>query len=131
SGMAHREAPLHLHGLYALRLGKKTRVTLSAGPSIFNTTQDLLKSVEFTILPGFTSLRFDNAITVREQRTVAGFNVGANFTWTVASRVGVGTIIRYSRAHLTLDPGTTTALARGIESHPGGLHVGGGLRLLL
>ncbi len=128
--LRHREFALHIQALYALGLGNRTRLILSGGPSIFNTTQDLLRSVDVTILPGFRSLELNDPITKRVQKTVAGWNVGANVTWTVAGHIALGTVTRYARGNLTLDPGATSSLNREVRTHAGGLHIGAGIRLL-
>ena len=77
-----------------------------------------------------TSLKFDQALITEVNKTVVGFNVSADITWTLASHLGVGTVTRYSRAKLTLDPGAESAVSRAIELHAGGLQIGGGIRLL-
>jgi hypothetical protein len=128
--LTRNEVSLHVQALYARALGKKARTMLSGGPSVFNTKQDLVRSIEFETLPGFTGLKFDQALIKTVQRTVIGFNVGADITWTLASHVGVGTVTRYSRATFTLDPGSESGVSRSIELHAGGLHIGGGVRLL-
>jgi hypothetical protein len=103
---------------------------LAGGPSIFNTKQDLVRSIEFDTLPGFTSLKFDQALITEGRRTAVGFNVGADITWALVSHLGVGTVTRYSRAKVTLDPGAQSRVSRAIEMHAGGLQIGGGIRLL-
>jgi len=64
------------------------------------------------------------------KETVVGFNIGANITWPLASYVGLGTLTRYSRATVTLHPGAEAGVSRAIEMNAGGLHIGGGIRLL-
>ena len=115
---------------YALPLGKSARMMFSGGPSIFKTKLDVVRSLEFSILPGFTSLGLDRTLITRDKQTVAGFNAGADLTWTLASHLGVGILTRYSRAHVTLDPGAASGMSRAIEMHAGGLDLGGGIRLL-
>lgn len=129
-GLNRRELGIHLQALYALAVGKNARVMLGGGPSIFNTKQDLVRSIEFDILPGFTSLQFDQALVTEARQTAVGFNVGADITWALASRLGVGTVTRYSRAKVTQNPGAESGVSRAIEMHAGGLHIGGGIRLL-
>ena len=130
SGLKRSELGIHVQALYALALGERTRVMLGGGPSVFNTKQDLVRSVEFETLPGFTSLRLDQALITNVERTVVGFNVSADVTWALASHFGIGTVSRYSRAKLTLDPGSATGVSRAIEMHAGGLQLGGGIRFL-
>ena len=130
SGLKRNELGIHVQALYAVALGRKARVLLAGGPSMFQTKQDLVRSIEFDTLPGFTSLEFDQALIREVKKTVVGFNVGADITWALASHLGVGTVTRYSRAKLTLDPGAESAVSRAIELHAGGLQIGGGIRLL-
>jgi hypothetical protein len=130
SGLHRNELGMHIQGLYALALGKRGRVMLAGGPSVFRTTQDLVRSIEFDTRPGFTSLEFNQALIATVAKTVVGFNVGADMTWSLASHFGVGTVTRYSRAKLMLDPGAESGVRRAIEMHAGGLHIGGGIRLL-
>jgi hypothetical protein len=126
--LERRDVGVHLQGLYAIGLGDSSRVTLSAGPSIFNTSQDLVRSIEFDTLPGLTTLRFDQAFVTHGAKTVVGFNLGADVTWNFATHIGVGTIARYSRAKVTLDPGSASGVDRSVALHGGGVHVGAGLR---
>jgi hypothetical protein len=130
SELDHSEVGVHIHVLYARALGRNVRVILSGGPSIFNTKQDLVRSIEFDILPGFRSLQLDQAVITEDTQTSFGFNAGADLTWTLASHLGIGTLTRFSRANLTWTPGSESGLSRAIRTHAGGLHVGGGIRLL-
>src|SRR5438552_660566 len=74
SGLNHSELGVHVQALYALPLGKSTRLMLFGGPSIFKTKLDVVRSLEFSILPGFTSLGLDRTLITRDKQTVAGFN---------------------------------------------------------
>jgi hypothetical protein len=130
SELRRNELGIHMQALYGLALGKKTRVVLAAGPSIFNTRQDLVRSVEFEKLPGFTGLKFEQALIAEMRETMIGFNVGVDTTWALASHLGIGTVTRYTRAKASMDPGAESGVSRSIEVHAGGLQVGGGIRLL-
>jgi hypothetical protein len=130
SDLNRNELGIHVQALYAVALGKRARLMLGGGPSIFHTKQDLVRSIEFDTLPGFTSLELNQALIAEVAKTSVGFNVSADITWVLASHVGVGTVTRYSRAKMTLDPGAETAISRAIEGNAGGLHIGGAIRLL-
>jgi hypothetical protein len=129
SDLRRRELGIHIRALYALPLGSRARVMLSGGPSVFQVKQDLVKSIQFEVLPGFASLTFDQAFVTTVERTVVGFNLGADVTWAIASHFGIGAVTRYSRAKATLDPGGQSSMSRAIEMHVGGLHIGGGIQL--
>jgi stage V sporulation protein SpoVS len=130
AGLTRHELGIHLQALYALAIGKRVRVMLAGGPSVFKTKQDVVRSIEFDTLPGFTSLKFDQALITEARQTAAGFNVGADVTWALLSHLGVGTVTRYSRAKMTLRPGAASGVSRAIDTHAGGLQIGGGIRLL-
>jgi len=125
-----REVGVHLQALHALPLGSRARVLVAGGPSVFRLTQDLVRGVQFDVLPGFSALKFDQALTTTVERTVVGFNVGATVVWPFASHFAVGGVTRYSRVKATLDPGSQSNVSRAIEINAGGLHLGGGLQLL-
>jgi hypothetical protein len=124
-----REVGVHFQALYPIVLGKQSRLMLSAGPSIFHTRQDLVRSVEFDTLPGLTTLKFDQVFVTGATKTVAGFNVGADITWNFARHLAVATVTRYSRASVTLDPGSVSGISRSVTLNAGGLHIGGGMRV--
>jgi len=129
-GLRRHELGIHIQTLYARTLGKRSRLLLSGGPSIFTLSQDLVRSIEFDIPPGAASLMFSQALVSEVTKTVVGFNAGADVTWAFAAHFGVGAVTRYSQATLTLDPGSASGVNRAVELHVGGLHVGGGIRLL-
>lgn len=128
--LTRRELGVHLQALYARALGSSVRVMLSAGPSIFRTNQDIVRSLDVDIMPGFRSLRFDEATISEERQTSVGFNTGADLTWRFARRMGVGIVARYSRANVTWKPQSSSGVSRTIDAHAGGLHLGGGVRFL-
>jgi hypothetical protein len=130
AGLSRNEIGVHIQAHYARGLGKNVRVTLSAGPSIFYTRQELVRSIDVDILPGFRSLRFDQADIAEHEQTSWGFNVGADITWAFARHFGIGTVTRYSRASINWKPRSDNGIIREIETHAGGLHIGGGVRLL-
>lgn len=131
ASLNHQEFVTHIQALYALPLGSKGRLVLSAGPSIFNLKQDLLQSVQFNEVPGFATITLNQLATTSVSKTMVGFNVGADITWPIARHIGVGTVTRYSSATTTVDPGSaTTGLTRSVELKAGGLQLGGGLRFL-
>ena len=124
------EIGVHLQALYAVPLRNRLRVMLSGGPSIFRLKQDVLASIEFDRLPGFTALELHDTFVTPIEETAVGFHVGADVTWDLWKHFGVGSVTRYSRATVTIDPGSTAAASRRIELRAGGLQIGGGVRLM-
>jgi hypothetical protein len=130
TGLTRNEVAVHIEALYPLPLGNNATVVLGGGPSIFTTRQELIRSLEFDTLPGFTSLRLNDTLVTEVTETAIGFNVGANVIWPLGAHFGLGTVTRYTRGTVTVDPGAETNVPRAIEMHLGGLHIGGGIRLL-
>jgi len=129
AALDRRDVGVHVQALYAVPIGRQSRLMLSAGPSIFDTRQDLVRSIEFDILPGLTTVKFDQTLVTSATNTAVGLNVGADLTWNVARHFGLGALSRYSRANVTLDPGSASGVNRSVTVHAGGLQLGGGIRI--
>jgi hypothetical protein len=103
--------------------------TLFAGPSIFVTDQLLVSSLmlalEKEVFP-FDQLAFPGAQTQTVRQNVMGYNAGVDMTWRFSRNVGVGLLLRYSNGKKSFTP----TGADPVDVTVGGLHAGGGLRLL-
>lgn len=105
-------------------------VMLFAGPSIFAAEQlfvtNLTLSLEHEVFP-FDELAFPAAQTTSVREMVLGYNAGADMTWRFNNTVGVGLLLRYSNGSKAFSP---AAGSRPVDVRVGGLHAGGGLRLM-
>lgn len=103
--------------------------TLFAGPSIFVVDQlfvtSLMLSLENEVFP-FDELAFPGAQTETLRQNVMGYSAGVDMTWRFARNVGVGLLVRYSNGKKEFTPTGTPP----VEVTVGGLHAGGGLRVL-
>lgn len=103
--------------------------TLFAGPSIFVTDQllvsNLMLALEKEVFP-FDELAFPGAQTQTVRENVMGYNAGVDMTWRFSRNVGVGLLLRYSNGKKSF--GATGA--EPVDVTVGGLHAGGGLRVL-
>jgi hypothetical protein len=103
--------------------------TLFAGPSIFVVDQlfvtSLMLSLEKEVFP-FDELAFPGAQTETVRENVIGYNAGVDMTWRFSSNVGVGLLLRYSNGKKEFAP----TGAQPVEVTVGGLHAGGGLRVI-
>ena len=119
------EVAVHLQALAVLQPSRSVTVTVFGGPSFFNVTQYLVSDVRFTHSYPFDTAAFSNASTTRELNAKVGFNAGADVAYYFTDTVGVGWLVRFSRATLELPSADD-----GIVSIPaGGLHTAGGLRV--
>ena len=106
--------------------GMRLDVTLFGGPTFFDVAQTLVSDVLFEEIYPYDTATFSSAPTVQRSATAVGFNAGLDLATYLTPTVGVGVLVRFSRAMVDLArPDGGGALA--VEA--GGLHVGGGLHL--
>ena len=136
--LVHRESALHVHGQYWLPIGSQLLLTLSAGPTFFGTSQDLVSEIT-TAEHGFPFEEADIAshTTQELKATAAGFNMGVDVaffglrqlgflrSFETLDHVGVAFSLRHSRA--------TSAVEFKGRKQPalelGGTHAMGGIRV--
>ena len=137
-GLTHRELGYHMYGQFRVPLSATTVLTLSGGPSYFDTSQELIAEIE-TSERGFPFDEVDVVSTAIERvsGTAWGFNVGLDLAYWgsrlnpfqrlgLPDRVGIGVGVRYSRAKPELElrgRQQTRALQVGL------VHVIGGVRV--
>jgi hypothetical protein len=120
----HKELATNVYAAYWLRLNPRLELIVSGGPSFFRVDQDFVSDVAFSEADPFDTATYQGATVVRRRKRVAGGNVGAEAAWRLTAHLGLAAAARYSRA--TADfPGTS---AEGVVV--GGLHVGGGIRVV-
>lgn len=125
-GLDRTETAVHLQGAYLWPVGDHFLVVVSGGPSLFVVDQELTTTIRFSEQFPFDTATFTGVDVkkVREQRV--GFNAGVDATYRLARHIGVGAIVRFSRATVELDKGQESR----ISVDAGGLQAGGGLRIL-
>lgn len=101
-------------------------LAVSAGPSFFTVNQDLVGNVTFAESPTNDRVAFSGAAVTTASATKIGFNAGLDVGIKLSKYVGVGGIVRYSHASLSMPLANT---APDVTVDAGGLHVGGGVRL--
>jgi hypothetical protein len=104
-------------------------VLVFGGPSVFTTEQlfvtTLTLSLDREIYP-FDSLTFPGTVTEKRREDILGYNAGIDMMWQFTKRAGAGLLIRYTNGKKDFTPTGGAA----VEIEVGGLHVGGGLRLI-
>ena len=114
SDLKRSEQAFHLQAVWFHPLTQKIDVAVSVGPSLIHVSQD------------FVSGAFDEdtqqvSVVADSQGGIGvGFNVGADTTYMLNSRYGVGLLLRYSWASVGLDAADVTV---------GGFQAGVGLRV--
>jgi hypothetical protein len=124
--MRRRETSTHLQFAWMAAPTNRVRFVLSGGPSWINVEQGLVTDVRYTEAYPFDEAIFSSTERIIDKESAVGFNVGADVMWVFSKNLGVGGIIRFSRATTTVSP----AAGRSIEIEVGGLQAGGGIRVL-
>jgi hypothetical protein len=120
------ETGVHVQAIYLLHTGGRLRVVLSAGPSFLAVSQDLVTTVNAIETYPFDAAGFGSAERREANGSGVGFNAGADVLWMLGRQVGVGGLVRFSKASVDLD----AANGRQVSVDGGGVYAGGGLRLV-
>ena len=130
SSLTREEITIDLQATLILPIARHFDLSLFGGPTFFIVEQDLVTSVSNTETFPFDTTTFDAATAERQSQSGIGFNVSVDFTYFLqaagsGTRVGLGTLVRFSRASIDFasEDGDTIAI------EAGGLYIGGGLRL--
>ena len=122
--ISRSETGIHGQLTYTLQTGNRLRVMLAGGASVFNIEQEFVTNVRYTESFPFDEADFSGVDTDRSSGTAIGFNAGVDIRWFLARNLGLGGLIRYSRATVDLDVQSRTV---GVEA--GGLQALGGIRV--
>ena len=100
SRLKQRELGIHISAQMRMGLPLGGRLTFLAGPSVFRVEQDFVVDVS-TEERGFPFEDVDITSTTAERQSTSavGYHVGLDAVFDVASRYGVGVLVRYSRAY--------------------------------
>lgn len=123
-GIRREESGLHVQAQYQVASGGRLGITLMGGPSLLQVHQTLVTAVDYREAYPYDTADFTGARTRRGTATGSGFNVGADVRWMLTRHIGMGGVLRFTRATVGLDaPGSGR-----ISVDAGGAHVGAGLR---
>jgi hypothetical protein len=121
-----RETGTHLQIAWMVAATNRIRFIVSGGPSWIQAEQGVVTEVRYSEAYPFDEATFTGVDRVLEKESGTGFNIGADVIWAFSKNIGVGGLLRYTRATVTLSP----VEGRSIELELGGLQAGGGLRIL-
>ena len=122
--VTHHEQNVHVDLMYVLPV-HAVEVTAMGGPTFFSVKQDFVSGVTINETYPFDTATFASATRKRLSDTAVGFNVGVDISRLISSNVGIGALVRYSRADVKVDDptiGPQTVRAGGVE-------VAGGVRV--
>ncbi|MQA31142.1 MAG: outer membrane beta-barrel protein [Luteitalea sp.] len=116
--LKRREVGFHPQIVWAYPLTDRVDLAVSGGPSFVRLSQDVSQGLN--VPPGTQTA---NLSVGRETATAKGVHVGADVSYTLSPRYGVGGFLRYVTASADLPSAP--------DNNTGGLHIGGGVRVRL
>jgi hypothetical protein len=133
--LSHQETALHGEVRYVASVSRLD-VAIFAGPSYFIAVQSLVTSDTYQEV--FDPVTFAATVSITgygsrhsEVLRAWGFNVGADVAYYFSSRIGVGSLVRFSRARVNLPNDLQAAQTGSVTTQSatiGGFSIGGGLR---
>jgi hypothetical protein len=120
AALEHKELATHLSAVYVF-VAQRVDASLSAGLSWFRAEQDFVEDVTYTEAYPYDEATFASARLTHELQSKAGFHAGVDITWKLGRQLGVGGLVRFSRATVPFNT---------LSMEVGGLQAGGGLRLM-
>jgi len=124
SSLERSETAIHIQAGYVIS-SKRVDVAITGGPSFFNVSQDLVADATYTEAYPYDTTTFSATTISKATATKLGFNVGADIGVKLSKNVGVGGLVRFSRASVTFPLARTTS---GVTTDVGGPQVAGGVR---
>jgi hypothetical protein len=128
-GAARREVGSHFVFGWLIPASNGLDFLLFGGPSIFAAEQLFVRSLPLTldkeVFP-FDELAFPGADTETLRKTVPGYHAGVDMSWRLTRHLGVGLLMRFSSGKTDFTP----TGAQPVEVTVGGLHAGGGVRVM-
>ena len=126
TGLKRTETGVHIVAAWTVAVTDRFELTFSGGPSVFQVQQDLVQRVSYSQSYPYDAAQFTGVTSQRIRDHAVGGNAGADVTWRFSRHLGIGTALRYSRAAVDAGIGSSGPTSFDV----GGLHAGGGLRLI-
>lgn len=92
------ETAVHVDAVYVVPVNKRVQVAIFGGPSFFSAKQTVVSNFAYSQSYPYDTAAFTSATSAEESKSVTGFNVGADVGYYFTDVIGVGGIIRFSRA---------------------------------
>ena len=114
--LKHSEKAVHLQAIWTMPVTDKIDASFSVGPSFISVSQEVVNGITVT-----ANTQNATPLVETQSDTAKGFHVGADLSYLLTPRYGVGGFIRYV--------GGSEGLPSVPELKVGGFQVGGGARL--
>lgn len=98
-GLEHREQAVHIQAMWRFAPAPAFQIGVFGGPTIFNVSHDLVEHVSVAeVGDPFTQVNVGEATLRRETENGFGAHAGIDAMYRIVRHVGVGGMVRYSRA---------------------------------
>jgi len=124
-GLHESENAVHIDAVAIAAATDRIELTVFGGLTVFNATQDLVSDVTYTESYPYDTATFTGATLSRQSQSKSGYNLGADVTWMLSERVGLGGLFRFSRASADYSVSSTNQATADL----GGVQAAGGIRL--
>ena len=122
-GLRREETAVHIQAQYQLPFGR-LQVVLAGGPSIIDVKQTIVVDVKFSEEFPYDEATFTGVDTKRGTGTATGFNAGVDLQWMFNPKLGVGGLVRVTKATVDLSVDN-----RIVQVDAGGVQIAAGIRL--
>jgi opacity protein-like surface antigen len=123
--LRRQETAVHVQAIYMVPVGERLEVSVFGGPSFFTVKQDLVTTVEYSESYPYDTATFTAADIEQQSESKVGFNTGVDVAYMFHPNVGVGGLVRFSRASVDFaSPDGET-----VSVDAGGAQIGAGVRL--
>jgi hypothetical protein len=117
------ETGVHLQVMFVVPASNRFRILLFGGPSRIEAEQDVVTGVRYDEEFPFDTATYRSADTQSFKASEIGFHAGADVAFMFTRNVGVGGMVRFSRASVDLGPAENR-----VSTDVGGVQAGGGIR---
>ena len=124
-GLKREELAFHIQAMAIVSGGERLSLAVFAGPSFFNVKQGIVQKLQYSQQYPYDTATFSGVDTDTPSESTIGFNAGADVGYFFARHVGIGGVIRFSRASVDF----TSIDGETLEADAGGVQAGAGLRL--
>jgi opacity protein-like surface antigen len=125
AGLKREELAVHIQAMAIVPGGERLSLAVFAGPSFFNIKQGIVQRLQYSQQYPYDTATFSGVDTDTPSESAIGFNAGADVGYFFARNVGIGGVIRFSRA--SADFTSIDGETLGVDA--GGVQAGAGLRL--
>jgi hypothetical protein len=123
-GMHREETAIHFQAQYQLPPFGRLHVVLAGGPSLIDVKQTVVIDVNYAEEFPYDTATFTGVDSKRGTGTATGFNAGVDLQWMFNPKLGVGALVRITKATVDLNVDN-----RIIQVDAGGTQIAAGIRL--